>query len=80
MIDRLNGSIDALQRISDLCKRINKINTEQGGARNKDLDSVIKLCDDMIESYQEMIDGIMEDMHRESRGYKKGDLSNETIN
>jgi hypothetical protein len=34
----------------------------------------------MVESYQEMIDGIMEDMHRESRGYKKGDLSNETIN
>ena len=80
MIDRLNGSIDSLQRISDLCKRINKINAEQGGARNTDLDSVIKLCDDMVESYQEMIDGIIEDMHRESRGYKKGDLSNEIIN
>jgi len=48
MIDRLNGSIDSLQRISDLCKRINKINAEQGGARNTDLDSVIKLCDDML--------------------------------
>jgi hypothetical protein len=76
MIDKLNGSIKALQKVSDLCNRINEINPK----RNKDLDAIIKFCDDLVESYQEMIDGIMEDMHRESRGYKKGDLSNEIVN
>lgn len=76
MIDKLNGSISALQKVSNLCKRINEISPK----RNKDLDAIIKFCDDLVESYQEMIDGLIEDMHKESIGYKKGDLSNEIIN
>ena len=80
MIDNLNGRIYALKQVKEMCERLNDINAKHGVKDVVDLTSIIKYCNGLVEQYQEMIDGIMEDMHRESRGYKKGDLSNEIIN
>ena len=80
MIDELNGRIYALKQVKEMCEKLNNINANYEMHNSVDLKSIINFCNGLVEQYQEMIDGIMEDMHRESRGYKKGDLSNEIIN
>jgi len=80
MIDELNGRIYALKQVKEMCEKLKDINAKHEIDDIVDLTSIINFCNGLVEQYQVMIDGIMEDMHRESRGYKKGDLSNETIN
>lgn len=80
MIDNVNGRIYALKQVKEMCEKLNDINAKYEINDSADLTSIINFCNSLVEQYQKMIDGIMEDMHRESRGYKKGDLSNETIN
>jgi len=80
MIDELNGRIYALKQVKKMCEKLNDINAKYEVDSAVDLTSIIKFCNGLVEQYQEMIDGIIEDMHRESIGYKKGDLSNEIVN